>query len=133
MFCDREARIYWLNWKEMFDAAEERQDEYFYKLSAILANTVEGWCGRENLLEWAGEELCEDIGFDPAVMVHVRNTLWPWERMMADLQAFSGAYPDMVLKVTFIEGDAEGQAYLSSGRHTVALYNPETGKLYLAF
>ena len=133
MFCNREARIHWLNWKEMYTAAEEREDEDFFELSAILANTIEGWCGINNLLYWAGEELCEEVGFDPTVMVHVRNADWPWDKMMEDLRDFSENYPEMILMVTFIEGEAEGRTYLCGGRLTAALYNPEEGNLFLAF
>lgn len=133
MLCDREAIIHWLNWKEMFDSAEKQQDENFFELPAILANTIEEWCGHDNLIEWAGDELCEEVGFDPTVMVHVRNASWPWNEMMADLLTFSEEYSEMIFMVTFIEGEAEGKAYLSGGRLTSAIYDPETGNLHLAF
>ena len=74
----RETNIIWLNWKEMFYEAEERQDENFFQLSAILAHRIESLCGTENLIEWKGEYLCEDRGFDPTVMFHVRNIGWDW-------------------------------------------------------
>ncbi len=133
MFCNRETRIYWLNWKEMFNNAEEQQDEQFFKLPAIMASTIEQWCGQDNLIEWTGDELCEEVGFDPTVMVHVRNVSWPWNKMIADLLTFSKEYSDMIFMVTFIEGQAEGKAYLCGGRLTSAIYNPDTGSLYLAF
>ena len=133
MFCDREARIHWLNWKDMYTVAEEREEENFFELSAILADSIEGWCGSDNLLEWAGEELCEEVAFDPTVMVHVRSADWPWDKMMEDLRGFSENYPEMILMVTFIEGEAEGRTFLCAGRLTTALYNPEEGSLFLAF
>ncbi len=130
---NRESKIHWLNWKEMFDSAEEKQDEHFFELSAVLANTIEKWCGSENLLEWAGEDLCEEVGFDPTVMVHVRNTNCSWDRMTENLLSFSEEHPEMIIMVTFIEGDSSGKTYLHGGRLTTALYDSDNGKLFLAF
>ena len=41
----RETIIIWMNWKEMFYLAEEKQDENFFRLSAILAHRIESLCG----------------------------------------------------------------------------------------
>jgi len=130
---NREARIYWLNWKDMYIEAIEREDDSFFELSALFACRIESCAGEGNLLYWAGEELYEDVGFDSTVMYHVRNTRWSWDAMMGDLLILSEEHPEVIFQVTFIEGDAEGKTYLQGGRITTALYNQEAGKLFLAF
>lgn len=130
---NRETFIIWLNWKEMFYEAEEKQDEDFYKVSAILAHRIEKLCGTDNLIEWRGEYLCEDRGYDPTVMFHVRNTSWDWSRMMTDLQSISSDFPDMIFQVTLTQGQCSGKVYLTKGHLTAVLFDPDTNDLIPAF
>ena len=130
---ERETRITWLNWKEMFLAADQRRDENFFMLSAILAERIESLCGEGNLVEWAGEDLCEDIAFDPTVMYHVRNSQWPWETMMQDLAAISSDFPEIILQITLIERVSSGKICLHNGRLTTVLYDSDSGTLTTAF
>ena len=130
---DREAKIIWMNWKEMFLTAEEREDDTFFDLSAILARKIEVLCGSDNLLEWAGEELCEDRGFSPTVMYHVSNRVWPWDVMMNDLKRLSAEFQGIVFQITFIEGSLSGKTYLLNGKTTAVLYNGEDDSLTIAY
>ena len=102
---NRETRIHWLNWKDMYREAEDNQDDGFFDLSATFARRIESHAGEGNLLYWAGEDLCEDVGFDPTVMYHVRNTEWPWEDMMADLLVLSEEYPEVILLPVGVTSD----------------------------
>jgi hypothetical protein len=129
----RETNIIWLNWKEMFYEAEERQDENFFQLSAILAHRIESLCGTENLIEWKGEYLCEDRGFDPTVMFHVRNIGWDWSSMITDLQRLSSDFPKMIFQVTLTQGQCSGKVYLTKGHLTAVLFDPDTDELIQAF
>ena len=129
----RETIIIWMNWKEMFYLAEEKQDENFFRLSAILAHRIESLCGAENLIAWEGEYLCEDRGFDPTVMFHVRNTSWDWSRMMKDLHAISSDFPKMIFQVTLTQGQCSGKVYLTKGHLTAVLFDPDTDELIQAF
>jgi len=130
---DREAKIIWLNWKEMYLAAEEKQDDAFFDLSAVLARRIESMCGTDNLLEWAGEDLCEDRGFSPTVMYRVSSKDWPWNMMMEDLQSLSAVFPEIILQITFIEGNCSGKTYVQNGKLTTVLYNEECDSLIIAF
>ena len=130
---NRETFIIWLNWKEMFYEAEEKQDEDFYKVSAILAHRIENLCGADNLIEWRGEYLSEERGYDPTVMFHVRNTSWDWSRMMTDLQSISSDFPDMIFQVTLTQGQCSGKVYLTKGHLTAVLFDPDTNDLIPAF
>lgn len=130
---DREAKITWLNWKEMFLAAEEKQDDAFFDLSAILAHRIEAMCGPDNLLEWVGEDLCEDIGFSPTVMYRVSSKDWPWDMMMDELKSLSAEFQEIILQITFIEGNCSGKTYLQNGKVTSVLYDEKSDSLITAF
>ena len=118
----RETNIIWLNWKEMFYEAEERQDENFFH--DIYKN---------DLPEWKGEYLCEDRGFDPTVMFHVRNIGWDWSSMITDLQRLSSDFPKMIFQVTLTQGQCSGKVYLTKGHLTAVLFDPDTDELIQAF
>ena len=130
---NRETKIIWLNWLEMFREAENREDEDFVMLSAYIWQRIREKCGEDNLIEWASGELCEDIGFDQTVLYHIRNTDWPWKTMMDDLQVISAGFPEVIFQITFIEGDHSAKTYLHSGHLTAVLYDGDTGSLILAF
>lgn len=129
----REAKITWLNWKDMYYKAGETREDAFFDLSAVLARRIEALCGTDNLIEWLGEDLCEDCGFDPTVSYRVRNTAWPWNVMIADLQMLSAEFPEIIFQVTFIEGECSAKTYVHGGRLTAVLYDSNSGALILAF
>ena len=130
---NRETKITWLNWKDMFYDADERKDDGFFALPAILAHRIEALCGEGNLIEWLGEDLCEDCGFDPTVSFRVRNSEWPWNVVMDDLQALSAEFPEIIFQVTFIEGDYSAKKYLFGGRAAEVRYDSDSGALMLVF
>ena len=130
---NRETKITWLNWKDMFYGADERKDDGFFALPAILAHRIEVLCGEGNLIEWLGEDLCEDCGFDPTVSFRVWNSEWPWNVVMDDLQALSAEFPEIIFQVTFIEGDSSANKYLHGGRMAEVRYDSDSGTLMLVF
>jgi len=129
----REAKITWLNWKDMYCKASETKEDAFFDLPAVLARRIEALCGMDNLIEWLGEDLCEECGFDPTVSYRVRNDAWPWNVMIADLQLLSAEFPEIILQVAFIEGECSAKTYVHGGHLTAVLYDSSSGTLILAF